>query len=699
METALESLQLDPANAAAPLSFAALPSDLTARVVQLAAPHHRVLTASRELLDAMESHRVKLTWINTLCELKTPAAARAVLLNADRTVRTNLCAYLELDYLAEGNASELPARPGLDALVLAAARCPLVELQPALNRCGDRNTYSPELIMRAQSILINEVTRGTPKIQLFTAVPVNALFQLIAFAAVDRSRALLGQLVVCTAQNALEFTCLPISIIVWMDVSVKCCVLPWRDLMKAAPKLDWRLSLPTWIAITAMLSGNGPAFGLMTKGRLSAGVDDELLLELGNNDQVLELVFDCLKEPYAAAAGGIIPILDWTLLNVWPEGGRENDGISLWSLLVRQSTPEPFAHVLQHHTKILTKSIDDTMFPPQVPTLVAGWCKHGHGLHALGVFDDHGLLDMDAWGKIVLAVLRKGPDAPVSDPLVQLAVDRLGRNNGAKLVDLLRDFGLFTLEGKDHVDDVLTFAQRYFGDNEDLIDMLEIVVASEKPKRALRRRARFAALFTKTDDVNYLPPLLMRATHLLDSYLFASPADQVTFDWDGYEALAWLPVAVVNEPHFSGPLLEQIRACELAPVLLGIMLMAQAAGRVGRHVLVSSVEYNDNGGKTCGECDLVQQVEWVQTVVTLLRFADDPDHGPVLPKLPLAAKKCLAAVVRKHDIEGRNFSLPQARKHGKGLCERVTFDMMPWTLGLLEKEQSSFLDDLRREFA
>ncbi|KAI9176102.1 hypothetical protein H9P43_006467 [Blastocladiella emersonii ATCC 22665] len=691
METALESLQLGPA---APLGFAALPSDLTAEVVQLAAPRHLVLTASRELFGAIESRRVKIAWINTLCKMKTPAAARkAYKQRADFKVRTNLCAYLELGYLLPDDPA-FAKRAGLDALVLMAASCLLEELQPALNRAGDRVEFRGDAVDVAQTKMANEVKASGKAIRRFTSVPTYALVQLIVYAAGYCDSTTIHQLLELTTRDAAEVLGMLSALRTWAFATVKCADLPWRQIMNSAPDLGWRGSLATFLVILSLFTWNGPTFLAVTTGRLRDAFDMKKLKTLCATDPALRVAFENLEQ-FSTVASNVTPVLDWILERAWPEGRRVIDNVSLWMWLSQLPSPELFAHVAQHHTKALTDSFD-LMFAIQFPSMVALWCDQDQGLHALGVIVDHGLLDSDAWGRIALALLQKGPDTPASDPLVQLAVERLGRNNGAKLIDVLRDFGLFTLEGKDHTDEVLAFAHRYFGDNEDLIDMLEIIVASEKPKRALRRRARFAAMFVKSNDPRYLPPLAMRACCFLDQvYWRTSPADQDAFDWDGYEALAWLPVAIVNDPNFARPLLSQIGRYHLAPVLLGIMIMAQAAGRVGRHVLPSTVN-----GKTCGDCDLAQQVEWASAIVTLLRFADNPTHGPVLPDLPRAAKKCLADVLRKYDAEGRPFAHPEAIDHGKGRCGRATFDMMPFTLGIIEQEQpSSFLDDVRREFA
>ncbi|KAI9176101.1 hypothetical protein H9P43_006466 [Blastocladiella emersonii ATCC 22665] len=243
--------------------------------------------------------------------MKTSAAVRLLDIDNNQIVRTNLCAYLELEHLTN---SIVVDRPGLDALALSAARCLVVELQPALDRCGDRDMFSRELFLRVTSIMLEEMTSSTRKLQLFTSAPVHALFQLIAYAAFDGTSALLEELVVNIAQNALEFVCMPVSITEWIEVSVKCSGLPWLDLVKAVPEVDWRPSVPTWIAVTAMLSGNGSAFELVTKGRFRTVLDKGLLLELCNNDLALKVVLDCLKKP-VAAAGNIRPILDWISTN------------------------------------------------------------------------------------------------------------------------------------------------------------------------------------------------------------------------------------------------------------------------------------------------------------------------------------------------------------------------------------------------
>ncbi|KAI9179012.1 hypothetical protein H9P43_005674 [Blastocladiella emersonii ATCC 22665] len=118
MEYASESLHCAAARAPDPLGFGALPSTLIARVLQLAAPHHCVLTASRDLFDGIQSRQVKLAWINTLCELKVPDSVRTLYVDhLNQNVRTNLCGYLELEFIADGKFAELPDRPGLDALV------------------------------------------------------------------------------------------------------------------------------------------------------------------------------------------------------------------------------------------------------------------------------------------------------------------------------------------------------------------------------------------------------------------------------------------------------------------------------------------------------------------------------------------------------------------------------------------------------
>ncbi|KAI9179043.1 hypothetical protein H9P43_005705 [Blastocladiella emersonii ATCC 22665] len=244
---------------------------------------------------------------------------------------------------------------------------------------------------------------------------------------------------------------------------------------------------------------------------------------------------------------------------------------------------------------------------------------------------------------------------------------------------VLRDFGLFSLESKDHVGDVLEFAQRHLGDNEGLLDMLEVVVASEKPRRAARRRARLAAMFTEpSDGSNFLPAMVTRACRLLELYTSASPSDQERYDWDG-------------------GLVKQICDRRLGPVFLGIMIMAQVKGRVGRHVFKTGLEENGNGGMTCGECNLVQQVEWRSTLDILLRFAGIPNHGPVLPNLPPAAKECIKGVLRRRDVVGDYWLVPNTDKHGNGRCVQTIDDMMVWTIAAINRADGSFLDGLRRE--
>ncbi|KAI9179890.1 hypothetical protein H9P43_005222 [Blastocladiella emersonii ATCC 22665] len=227
---------------------------------------------------------------------------------------------------------------------------------------------------------------------------------------------------------------------------------------------DWFSNAAGIMALISVYRWDSSVFDVLTKDNFT--LHTERLVDSFQINSTAVLALNRLAD-FRWPAPEATPILGWLIKNVWTGNRWLFDGKPLAWYLMQFPTAELLAYVIEQHPRYSSDSLHDPLISLVITSRLAAWCRIDTGIDALATLDDHDLMDETSWLVVLRAVLGMKEADRKSSPLVKLAVERLGRNQGTILVET----------------DVLRFAKQYISANRELMRNLEFLASVQIVRR------------------------------------------------------------------------------------------------------------------------------------------------------------------------------------------------------------------------